>query len=162
MSFLPEMAPYTHTVAYTIQGLLEIGANHERADFVDGALRAAARVKSLADEKNGWVPGQLDSGYRTASEWTSATGNAQMAVIWFRLASITGDCAWRETARRVLCFNCALQEMDMRCLSRGRRGGLRGSYPGHLGYGRYWYMNWTQKYQLDALLSLIAEGGSLK
>jgi hypothetical protein len=41
--------------------------------------------------------------------------------------------------------------MDHRDL--GRRGAVRGSYPGHRGYGRFWYMNWTQKFYLDALLA---------
>jgi hypothetical protein len=78
-----------------------------------------------------------------------------MAIIWFRLAQITGDVVWRDAAQRALRFNCALQELDMRAWSSGQRGAVRGSYPGHLGYGRFWYMNWTQKFQLDALIEQL-------
>jgi glycosyltransferase involved in cell wall biosynthesis len=153
MSFHPEQTPVTHTVAYTIQGLLEIGVLMGRSDFAEKACQAAAKVLSLQCPKTGAIPGQIAPGYRSAVKWTSATGNAQMAIIWFRLAEIKGEPSWRKAAERINRFNCSLQELDLESRDPGRRGALRGSYPGHLGYGRFWYMNWTQKFHLDALLA---------
>jgi hypothetical protein len=153
MSFSPKQAPFTHTVAYTIQGLLEIGVLMGRSDFAEKACQAAAKVLSLQCPKTGAIPGQIAPGYRSAVKWTSATGNAQMAIIWFRLAEIKGEPSWRNAAERANRFNCSLQELDLESPDPGRRGALRGSYPGHLGYGRFWYMNWTQKFHLDALLA---------
>ena len=153
MSFCPDQPPLTHTVAYTIQGLLEIGVLCERADFITAATNAAHKMRALVNPETGALPGQIEAPYCSAAEWTSATGNAQMAVIWFRLAQITGDSSWQEPARAATRFNCSLQELDINSPNPGRRGGLRGSYPGHLGYGRFRYMNWTQKFHLDALLA---------
>ena len=83
--------------------------------------------------------------------WTSTTANAQMAIVWLRLAEHTGDITWRIAAERATAFNCALQELDHP--DPGRCGAVRGSFPGHIGYGRFTYMNWTQKFHLDALLA---------
>lgn len=162
MSFLPGMPPYTHTVAYTIQGLLELGITCNRSDFVDTASRAADQIRSLANEQMGFVPGQIDTGYQSASDWTSSTGNAQMAIVWMRLGKITGDASWMKSAQRALGFNSRLQELDMGNRQGSYRGAIRGSFPGHLGYGKFWFMNWTQKYQLDGLIMLIEEEVELK
>lgn len=153
MSFRPDDAPLTHTVAYTVQGLLEIGFLAGRSEFEEIAMAAASRMKDLQDPHTGALPGRIAPGYRRASSWSSTTGNAQMSIIWFRLAEVTGDESWRKSALHSNLFNCSLQELDMDHPDDGRRGGLRGSFPGHLGYGRYWYMNWTHKFHLDALLA---------
>jgi hypothetical protein len=153
MAFCPGDDPLTHTVAYTIQGLLEIAVLTERSDFLTAAVKAATKVRDLQDPDTGAVPGRIAPGYHSGATWTNTTGNAQMAIIWFRLAQITKEASWREPALKANGFNCSLQELDMKSRDPGRRGGLRGSNPGHCGYGSFWYMNWTQKFHLDALLA---------
>ena len=153
MNFDIGQSPWTHTVAYTIQGLLEIGALANREDLIRSAERAARRVLSLQDPRTGAVPGQFGEGYRPVGRWSSMTGNAQMAIIWFRLAEITGEASWRRAAEAANRFDCGLQDFAHR--DPGRAGGLKGSYPGHLGYGRFWYMNWTQKFHVDALMAQL-------
>ena len=150
MNFNDGEDPLTHTVAYTIRGLLEVGAACGRDDFVDAAAEAAEKMKRL-QASNGAIPGTIAKGYRPACSWTNTTGLAQMAIIWFRLAEITGEKSWSDAAALANRFNRRLH-----CLSShndGFRGALQGSYPGHLGYGRFWYMNWTQKFFLDSLLA---------
>jgi hypothetical protein len=153
MSFQPGQPPLTHTVAYTIQGLLETGVLAERPEFVESAAHAAAQMLALQNPRTGSVPGQIVEPYAAAAEWTTGTGNAQMAIIWFRLAQIEPGRPWKEAALKANRFNLSVQELDMESRDPGRRGALRGSYPGHLGYGKFWYMNWTQKFHLDALLA---------
>jgi hypothetical protein len=142
--------PWTHTVAYTIQGQLEIGLQAARDDLVRSAERAARRVMEAQDPRTGRVPGQFGPGYRPRGRWSSMTGNAQMAGIWLRLARVSGEGSWRRAAEAANRFDRVVQ--DLHHTDAGRDGGLRGSYPGHLGYGRFWYMNWTQKFHIDALL----------
>jgi hypothetical protein len=161
MNFDIGRAPLTHTVAYTIRGLMEIGLLADRPDFVSAATEAAERMRALQSPQNGAVPGQIARPYRSDSEWSSTTGNSQMAIIWYRLARHTGDAYWRDAADRAVRFNCFLQELDWNSRDDGRRGGVGVSYPGHRGYGRYWYMNWTHKFHLDALMdALEARHGS--
>ena len=143
--------PLLHTVAYTLQGLLEIGVLCNREDFVKAATFASGRIRDLQDRQTGAIPGRLLAPYRPAATWTSTTGNSQMALIWFRLADITGDIAWIEPAKKANEFNCSIQDLEHP--DPGRRGGVRGSYPGHTGYGQYIYMNWAQKFHADALMA---------
>jgi hypothetical protein len=153
LAFRPEDDPLTHTVAYTIQGLQEIAVLCRRSEFLSAAVNAARKMRTLQDPKTGAVPGQISAGYHRGATWTNTTGNAQMAIIWLRLADITKDSSWREPGLMANAFNCSIQELDMESRDPGRRGGLRGSNPAHKGYGSFWYMNWTQKFHLDALLA---------
>jgi len=152
MNFDVGAAPLTHTVAYTIRGLLELGLLCEREDFIKAATDAARKMKQLQDQSTGAIPGKVDRPYRSAANWTTATGNSQMAIIWFRIAGISGDQGWESAAKKANQFNRSIQEIDFESRNPGRRGALRGSFPGHKGYGRFLYMNWTQKFHLDALL----------
>jgi Prenyltransferase and squalene oxidase repeat len=158
MNFDVGVDPLLHTIAYTIQGLMELGVLCGRDDFVDAARHSAARVAKIQEPATGAIPGQLGLGYRPMVSWTNTTANSQMAVIWFRLAGITGEWHWLEHARRANVFNRSLHEIDSR--NQGVRGAVRGSWPSHLGYGRYWYMNWTQKFFLDALLAEASSSAS--
>ncbi len=151
MNFDIGVPPWTHTIAYTINGMFELGVLGQRSDFVESALRAARAVASRRDRSTGAVPGQFAEGFKSLGSWTSMTGNSQMAIIWFRAAQVTGGREWRLPAEQANGFNRRLQDFDHP--NPGRLGALRGSYPGHVGYGRYWYMNWTQKFALDAFLA---------
>jgi hypothetical protein len=149
MNFDVGVAPLTHTIAYTIQGLMELGAIVGNQEFIDRAEHAAQAIFALQGE-TGALPGQCAEGWRSVGDFTSNTGNAQMAIAAHRIATITGEESWRKKARLATGFCRRLQEFGHS--DPGRRGAVRGSYPGHVGYGRYWYMNWTQKFFLDALL----------
>jgi hypothetical protein len=144
-------SPLLHTVAYTINGLLELGDLCQRPEFFEAAARAADQVRKLQDPRSGAVPGQIDPGYRVAVPWTSTTANSQMAIVWFRLFEITGEPHWRAAALQANRFNKRLQ--DLNSWDEEVRGGLRGSSPCHVGYGKLAYLNWTQKFYLDALLA---------
>jgi hypothetical protein len=151
MNFDTGVPPWTHTVAYTINGMFELGVVGERTDFVESALRAARAVASRRDNATGAVPGQFREGFEPLGSWTSVTGNSQMAIIWLRAWQVTGEKQWKLPAEQTNAFTRRLQDLDHP--DAGRQGALRGSYPGHIGYGRYSYMNWTQKFSLDAFLA---------
>lgn len=150
MAFNTGDAPLTHTIAYTIQGLMEIGALVGEEEFLIRARAAARAVFASRNPETGSIPGQFQEGWRPVGEWTSNTGNAQMAIIGHRLDAVLGGAEFTGHANAATAFCKRLQEFDAK--DPGRRGAVRGSFPGHLGYGRYWYMNWTQKFFLDALL----------
>ncbi len=151
MNFSVGQFPYTHTIAYTIQGLLEIGVLCDRREFREGAERAARRMLALQDTGTGALCGQIKPAYQPAAKWTSTTGNAQMAIIGFRLAEITGDGNWRAAAERLNRFNSSIQSLNHR--DPDRRGGLLSAWPGRMGYTPYQCTNWTQKFHLDALMA---------
>lgn len=141
--------PLTHTIAYATRGILEVGLIADDHTFVDAAIRTA-RAIAQTQRRDGALPGRLDSDWRPASRWTCVTGNAQMAIIWQRLARETGDQGWALSAKRANEFNQSVQ--DASAVDLGIRGGIPGSYPRRGAYMSYRFPNWAAKFFADALL----------
>lgn len=150
MSFEANERPLLHTVAYTIQGLLDIGLQTGHDELVSLAESMARRILLLQNPDTGGVPGKVSRGFVSDAAWSSTTGNAQMACVWFTLHALRRDPALHEAAARANAFNCSIQDLNHR--DPDRRGGLRGNYPSIPAYSYARYMNWTAKFHLDALL----------
>ncbi|HEX7369053.1 MAG TPA: hypothetical protein VF284_02060 [Rhodanobacteraceae bacterium] len=141
--------PLTHTIAYATRGILEVGLVVAKPAFVDAATRIAREVMQT-QRRDGALPGRLDAAWRPAASWTCVTGNAQMAIIWQRLAQATGDRSWLPAAASANRFNMSAQDCSTTnaCL----RGGIPGSHPGRGGYMMQRYPNWAAKFFMDALM----------
>lgn len=139
----------THTIAYTMRGILEVGYTAGRDDFVDLALRIGQAV-ARAQRRDGALPGYLRPGWRPAARWSCLTGNAQFAINWQRAAAIAGRRDHIENATAALGFTMATQDLD--ATDSGVRGGIKGSHPidGEYMAGRY--PNWAAKFFMDAIL----------
>lgn len=147
--------PLTHTIAYATRGILEVGLIVANSRFVDAAARIAHAV-ARTQRRDGALPGRLDSAWRPASRWSCVTGNAQMAIIWLRLAKETGDPLWRPAAEAAIGFNLSVQ--DLTAADLGVRGGLPGSHPLSGGYMKHRYPNWAAKFFMDALMLQLGQG----
>lgn len=147
--------PLTHTIAYATRGILEVGLIAANNAFVDAAAHVARSV-APTQRRDGALPGRLDSAWRAASRWTCVTGNAQMAIIWQRLAAETGEHAWRPAAERANRFNLSVQ--DVAATDGAVRGGVPGSYPRSGGYMKNRYPNWAAKFFMDALMLQLEAG----
>ncbi|WP_329743203.1 hypothetical protein [Dyella sp. A6] len=141
--------PLTHTIAYATRGMLEVGLIAGNAGFVDAAIRIARSV-ARTQRPDGGLPGRLDADWRPAARWTCVTGNAQMAIVWQRLARETGDATWTPAAERANRFNLSIQ--DLKAKDDGARDGIPGSYPLKGGYMKNRYPNWAAKFFMDALM----------
>jgi hypothetical protein len=141
--------PLTHTVAYATRGVLEVGLVADNSTFVDAAARVA-RAVAQSQCRDGALPGRLDSGWCAASRWTCVTGNAQMAIIWQRLAKETGEQSWLPAAESAIRFNLSIQNLT--ATDAGVRGGMPGSHPQSGGYMKNRYPNWAAKFFMDALM----------
>ena len=141
----------THTIAYTLWGLLDLSQSLAREDGLAVVRRAADRIARRI-ELSGWLPGALNSRWKaSAADYACLTGNAQMALIWFRLAEIDGDKRFVNAALKAIDLVKLAQPMDNS--DAGIRGGIPGSAPV---WGHYIYMgipNWAAKYFIDALLA---------
>ena len=100
----------THTIAYTLWGLLHGGLILGRGDAVAAARHAAANVAAVVCAE-GRLPGMLDSKWRPRSSWECLTGNAQMAIVWMRLADIEPDDLMEQAARTCLDRVAAVQSL---------------------------------------------------
>lgn len=148
--------PLTHTIAYATRGILEVGLIAGNSGFVDSAVRIATAV-AKTQRRDGAMPGRLRADWRPASRWTCVTGNAQMAIVWLRLAAATGELSWRTYAERACSYNLSIQNLTS--ADAGVRGGIPGSQPLNGDYMRNRYPNWAAKFFVDALLLQCEEVG---
>lgn len=146
------LRPLTHTIAYAIRGILEVGAAMDRADFVDAANRMG-RAVAATQRADGALPGRLDDQWRAAVRWSCLTGNLQMGVVWQRLAAVTGEPQWRDHAQRCIAFTQSTQHISHK--DPGRCGGIAGSWPRGGEYMRWRYPNWAAKFFMDAVMSEV-------
>jgi hypothetical protein len=142
-------APLTHTIGYTLQGVLEVGVAADRPDFVNAARRCVDRIIPRIDAR-GYLPGLFYSDWEPAGFSSCLTGSAQIAVVGFRLAEITRVDIYRSAADRLVNYLKALQRIDPGAPEFS--GAVSGSFPILGEYMRAGYPNWATKYYLDALL----------
>jgi uncharacterized protein YyaL (SSP411 family) len=141
--------PITHTMAYTLDGLLESHRYHPDERFVDAARKAADVLldRFLA---TGTLHGRYDADWR-GSEATISTGCMQLAVVWARLHAHEGGEHYAHGLERMLRWGLAVQHRS----SQGpieMHGALTGSVPVWGRYEKFACPNWAQKYFADALL----------
>jgi hypothetical protein len=142
-------APLTHTLAYSMRGLMEVGVATEKAHYVDHAVRMADAI-AVHQRADGSMPGRYDASWRPAVDWSCMTGNAQLAVNWLRLARITGEKRFEKPAIAANRYNMRIQDLRQKDLNRA--GALKGSHPINGGYMTWRYPNWATKFFADALM----------
>ncbi|MBF0192631.1 MAG: hypothetical protein HQL99_16065 [Magnetococcales bacterium] len=143
-------APLTHTIGYTLQGLLETGVLAGDAALIESARRGMLPILDALSPE-GFLPGRFHANWTPASFSSCLTGNAQLAVVCYRLFQVLGDGAFLEAGHRLLDFLKGLQVIGSPASP--MRGALAGSFPMLLGeYQPAGFPNWATKYLLDALL----------
>jgi hypothetical protein len=148
----------THTIAYTLWGALttaELVASDRGVEVVERAALAIARKLELL----GRVDGMLDHEWRARGGYACLTGNAQLALLWFRLFERSRDFRFVNAALKALDLVKRAQPMDGFPVD--IRGGVPGSDPI---WGRYIWLgvpNWAAKFYLDALLEKARIMGGL-
>ena len=142
-------APLTHTIGYTLQGVLEVGALSGRRDFIVAVQRSLDQIIPQI-RADGYLPGMFYEDWQPASFSSCLTGSAQIALVSYRLARLTGENTYREIGDRLLDFLKAMQAMATDV--HDANGALPGSFPIFGDYMRGGYPNWATKYLLDALM----------
>lgn len=141
--------PLLHTIAYTVQGILECGFLTDNANYTEAACKCLDALLSC-QRNDGGLPGRLSADWSGAVEWDCVTGDAQTCINWLRAYSITGNESYFLAARRVIDFVKRTQNLEHR--NPGIRGGVKGSFPFDGLYGQYEMLNWAAKFFCDALL----------
>ena len=146
-------APSTHTICYTVDGLLEIGAILNEDAFRTAGRSTAARLKELVDA-SGFLDGAYDETWTPRGRYSCVTGTAQLGVILVRLHDEGGDPSDLDVASRLLDFIVYVQRLNG--VGKNRSVGLTGSYPI---WGRYVplkYPSWAAKFFIDFGLAYLA------
>jgi uncharacterized protein YyaL (SSP411 family) len=148
--------PLLHTIAYTMEGLLESGAILNEPRYIEGARKTADALLAL-QRQDGSLAGRFDRQWKPAARWSCLTGDAQTAIVWFRLAEITGEQRYAAAATRMTRYLGSTQNSTSS--DPGIRGGIAGSKPIWQEYGTYEYLNWAAKFYADALMLQLRAGG---
>jgi len=140
----------THTIAYTLWGVQLLA---ERLESVDGleAARVAAEALLHRLERSRSLSGVLNHEWRPQAGFVCLTGNAQLAVLWLRLAESTDDIRFVNVAFKAI--DEIKRAQSLQSHDGGIRGGVPGSWPIAGGYLPYALPNWAAKFFADALLA---------
>lgn len=148
-AFRPGVAPFTHTIAYAIEGLLGAGLLLDDARYLDAARRGAAAVARHL-RLDGFIPGRIDIAGHADVAYSCLTGNCQLAAIWGRLYERFGEERFRAATVRALRYVMRHQEVDTVDLD--VRGAIKGSQPVWGRYSPFAFPNWAAKFFIDAML----------
>ncbi len=142
-------APLTHTIGYTLQGVLEVGIAAERSDFM-AAVRVSVDELIACINRRGLLAGRFYADWEPAAFSSCLTGNAQVAIVCYRLFERTGVGKYKQAADKLVDTLKTLQALESS--SPALNGAIAGSFPIYGGYMRAGYPNWATKYFVDALL----------
>lgn len=142
-------APLTHTLAYSMRGLMEVGAATGQERYINQAIRMADEI-AAHQRADGSMPGRYDAHWQPAADWSCLTGNAQLAINWLRLMRITGEKRFEIHAIAANRYNMRVQDLTQK--DPNRAGALKGSHPFNGGYMTWRYPNWATKFFADSLM----------
>ena len=156
MSLNPKELPITHTIAYTLRGLLECARLiDDSTEFILKALDKAIDgiLKNNPDiVSNGHIAAILNKDWKPTSSYSCLTGNAQLAIIFNRFSRI--DRPERQTAVHAIVKRLK-QHQNMLSSNKGICGGLPSSFPIWGDYIPFAIPNWSTKFLVDILLDRI-------
>lgn len=136
---------FSHTIAYTIRGLLEINElypNEEREEILNRLVQG--QMKAI-DEAGGKMAGSYDLNWKGDYSFRCLTGEYQWAIIFLRMYGREGEQVFLQYAERLL-------EEDFSSNILFPIGAVYGSKPFWKSYMRFKAPNWAAKFGLDALL----------
>jgi hypothetical protein len=146
----------THTLAYTLWGVLYSGTLLKRADAL-AAIGMPARALAELVLTTGRLPGVVDAGWSGQASYACLTGNAQMKLVWDRLSEFDPDPRFPAAGARVMELVFAAQSVHD--THPGIRGGIAGSDPVWGAYIPNAFPNWAAKFFADAILAGAPSGG---
>lgn len=148
--------PLTHTIGYTLEGLLDAAEVSGREPYLTAVRRASDHLLP-AVRHDGFLGGRLDARWQPTVSWCCLTGSSQIALVWFRLAVAVAEPRYAAAAGRLIAYVRATQTVGPAGRpadpADGTRGGIKGSHPIWGGYDPFRYPNWAAKFFIDALLA---------
>ena len=142
-------APYTHTIAYTIRGVLEIGIILKDETCINAATKSSDELLKVITAE-GFLWGKYNDKWEAEAKFSCLTGNAQFSIICFRLYKLTNDSKYLNNAVALNNYLKSKQLVDVS--NKNICGAILGSWPIWGEYKRFSYPNWATKFFVDALM----------
>jgi hypothetical protein len=141
--------PFTHTIAYFIEGLLDSGIILKEEKYIGSALDISERLMRSFEVRK-FMPGEFDSDWRGNFKYSCLTGDAQMSIIWQKIYKLNGDARFLNAALKINDYLRSRQWLASPF--KAMKGGIQGSDPTWGGYHPFWMPSWATKFFVDALL----------
>jgi len=151
MSFTDD-APFSHTIVYTLEGLLAGYRLTGDSAYADAVVLGATSLGAAIDRDSGPIRSQYGEGFQPLNREICVTGLSQWSALCFRLVRL----GYGQFARHADDSLAAARRLQIQSSSPEIGGALPGSVPLSGRYMRFALPNWGVKFFLDALLE--AEG----
>jgi uncharacterized protein YyaL (SSP411 family) len=148
-SFERNANPYTHNIAYVMEGLLEAWVFTGDQRCWAAMFKTASRLLRIF-EVRGFMPGEFAQGWKPDMSYSCLTGDAQIAGVWLRVFEAGGDVRFLNAALKLNDYVKGCQ--SLRAAHPAVRGGVKGSQPFNGGYTPFTYINWGAKFLADSLM----------
>ncbi|MEZ4921046.1 MAG: hypothetical protein R2792_18235 [Saprospiraceae bacterium] len=145
--FWPGKPAYTHTIAYTLNGLWGCTQYLPDPEITDQLCTAADAMWQQRQARRKW-PGSFKPDWSGNYRFACLTGHAQLSIFYSRLFEDTGNNTYKMAAQDLL---QSLLKYQQPSGESGIKGGLSGSAPIWGRYMRFRYPNWGIKFFLDAI-----------
>ena len=146
-SFLESIPPYLHTIVYILEGLIEIYEKNKDERILKAVLKNANKLKEVGFNRDLILCSQYDEDFNCVNKERCITGLAQWAGVAVRIYEITKDVSFLQSASITLFYLKAKQ-----LKSSFMKGGFSASMPFWGRYGGFDFVNWSNKFFIDALL----------
>lgn len=144
--------PFTHTIAYTLRGILEVGLILNKDDLINITKFSIDKIKSHISQ-NGFLPGSFKNGWIADNSYTCLTGNCQVSIILKKLYNLFNEESYKTLSINLNNFvssTIVIKEFDNMKIFM-----IPGSYPVWGKYLKYFSPNWAVKFYVDAILEEI-------
>lgn len=158
-NFKPGGNANTHGTAYVMRGLLQIHGLCGDERVLQSVRHAADEICRIYDDR-GWIASELGPDWQYLSSHTCLTGCAQLAIVLYRLFTMTGADRYRNAADRLLADVARRQPLETP--GTPWHGAIAGSFPIYGRYAPLQYPNWATKFFIDAIIAqrLVNAGGT--
>ncbi len=150
---------FTHTIAYTLQGIVESAVILDMwQPFGQAAVESCEKLMRRYEIKH-QLAGAYGEAWRGNYRFICLTGHCQLASTWLRIYEWNGDPRMLNAAVKALLEVCHCQQLNPR--RPNLHGAIAGSAPLRGAYMRFRYPNWAAKFFIDAMLEALAHLNAL-
>ncbi|MDB2639677.1 hypothetical protein N9Y63_02320 [Akkermansiaceae bacterium] len=150
-AFATGKSAFTHTMAYTLQGVIESSIIIDEWENLAVPAENSAEILLRKFEIRRHLAGAYSQDWSGNHRYICLTGHCQMASTWMRIYERNDDARFLDAAVKLMVTVCEKQKLKGRM---ARRGAIRGSAPLWGDYMRMRYPNWATKFFVDAMMEL--------
>ncbi|MEI6040044.1 MAG: beta-L-arabinofuranosidase domain-containing protein [Candidatus Berkelbacteria bacterium] len=141
--------PLTHTIGYTIEGLVSCYLMDQNKQALEIAQKTADVLLEKFEKNPKMFSGRFNKDWQDSSKSSCMTGNAQISMCWIKLYRITGEKRYLAAALKMIEF---LKNAQIESNIKTIDGAIPSSYPFWGEYNAFTLNSWGVKYFADALI----------